>query len=124
MHKVRSLKSTPIVASQVLGKADEQNRYVIEVFPTPESPITIILNTFGLTWLVSTPSIVAIKLTVQLLTAVSLNVLNKKTKQVFSTESKEQHQNLKQTEIIPHMKGTVPPKRPALYAKVFYCFKK
>jgi len=31
--------------------------------------------------------------------------------------------NVKRTEIIPHMKGAFAPQRPALYAKVSYCFK-
>ena len=35
--------------------------------------------------------------------------LNKKDKQVFSTKSKEQNQNRKRTEVIPHMKGLPPP---------------
>ena len=42
--------------------------------------------------------------------------LNKK--QVFSMESKEQHQNSKRTEIILHMKGLPPPQFFALYVKV------
>ena len=57
------------------------------------------------------------------LSSLFLNRLNKK-KQVFLNESKEQHQNLKGTEITPYMKGAFPPQRPTLYAKVSYCFKK
>ena len=42
--------------------------------------------------------------------------LNKKTS--FFNESKEQHYNLKRTEIALYMKGAFPPQRLALYAKV------
>ena len=48
----------------------------------------------------------------------------KQKKTSFSNESKERHQYLKRTEITPYMKGAFPPQCPALYAKVFYCFKK
>ena len=41
----------------------------------------------------------------------------------FLTESKERRQNFKRTEITPYTKGAFRPQRPALYAKVFYCFK-
>ena len=44
-------------------------------------------------------------------------------KPVFLNESKEQHWNLKRTKITSYMKGAFPPQRPALYAKVYYCFK-
>ncbi|TNN41886.1 hypothetical protein EYF80_047953 [Liparis tanakae] len=42
---VRSRKSTPIVASGFFRKVPPQNRYVRHVFPTFESPMTMILNT-------------------------------------------------------------------------------
>ena len=42
-----SLKSTPIVASVgVVGNLPLQNLYVKQVLPTPESPMTMILNVF------------------------------------------------------------------------------
>jgi len=40
-------------------------------------------------------------------------------KRVFSTESKEQHQNLKLTKILMYMKGVAPSTRPCSLAKVF-----
>ena len=43
----------------------------------------------------------------------------------FSTENKEQHQNLKRTEIITYMRGVAPSSRHfALHATVFWHFKK
>lgn len=42
---VLSRKSTPIVASDLSRNFPEQNLYVRQVFPTSESPTTIILNT-------------------------------------------------------------------------------
>jgi hypothetical protein len=42
-----------------------------------------------------------------------------KKKQVFSTESNEQHQNLKRTKIITYMKEVAPSQHLALYAEVF-----
>uniref|UniRef100_H2Y0L4 Uncharacterized protein n=1 Tax=Ciona intestinalis TaxID=7719 RepID=H2Y0L4_CIOIN len=45
MSRVRSRKSTPIVASVFSGNLPVQNRYVRHVLPTSESPITMILKT-------------------------------------------------------------------------------
>ena len=45
-------------------------------------------------------------------------ILNILKKTIFLNESKEQHLNLKRTEITPYMKGTFRPQRPALSAKV------
>ena len=39
--------------------------------------------------------------------------------EVFSTESKEQHQNLKQTEIITHMRG-LPPCNTSLFTLAYF----
>ena len=45
-----------------------------------------------------------------------LEIKLKKTKN-FSTESKEQRQNLKRTEIIAYLRGVTPPKYLSIYAK-------
>ena len=42
--------------------------------------------------------------------------------QVLSTGNKEQHQNLKRTEIIKYIRGSPPPQFLAPYAKVFWNF--